>query len=239
MFDRIKSYFSSENKEEITAQELFKDKHIPKVTNEACKDCVLKGHGCVGKLIKSTDKLTSKEAANAEKCILDSEIQNYNPDKDTFFIIDDNEGMVSFLNDDMNYLEEQGVFSKEDINIISLSGSYAAFALDILQKRHQGLNIKWAIIDITLGGSIMTPEGNVKYNGVDVLSMILEYNPELEYIFYTGNNLNPYIKRNKELIDRFNEMTNKDIMDNVLFKTSRSIEDRRRFIAKRFFNKEI
>ena len=164
---------------------------------------------------------------------------NYNKKKDSILIIDDNEGMVSFIEDDMDFLNKTKVIKKDEINIISLSGNLAGFSFEIMQKKAKGLNIKWAIIDITLGGSVMTKEGNVKYTGVDVYEMLMEFNPEAKFVFYTGNNLNPYINANKKLIEQFKKVSGgKNIKEFVLFKTSMDMDTRRKYLTENLFNKE-
>lgn len=174
-----------------------------------------------------------------EQVYKDLDLHEFDPDKDTILIIDDNEGMVSFLEDDMEFLEEKGIVDLEEVNILGISGLHAAFTFEMLLEKYDCLNIKWAIIDITLGGSKMTPQGNLKYSGVDVFRMIHENNPEVVFFFYTGNSLNPYIHANKALMRQFKEITGEGIMDHVLFKTSMDMDDRRKYIAEVLFGKYI
>ena len=237
IFKKIKNIFNNifnVREDQLTASEIFKEKHKQR-NKVVCKNCPLISLGCD---INIMEEIYNKSIENG-KCFFEDELKNFDRDKDSFFIIDDNEGMVSFLEDDLYFLEESGVLNLKDINVISLSGNYSGFTFEVLQEKEKGLNIKWAIIDITLGGSIMTSKGNLKYTGIDVLEMILKYNPDVNYIFYTGNNLNPYIKRTRNMMDKFKKITNDDIENHVLFKTSLDMDDRRRYLAKKFFNKEI
>ncbi len=235
-FKKIISYLKKEDKKGLTSKDLFEDN---KKSSEYsfCGECPLKDKECSGKIISTLRKYKLPHSTN--NCMFDIELENFDKNKDTFFIIDDNEGMVSFLEDDVDYLDSKGVINKKDINILSLSGNHSAFIFEIMQDREKGLNIKWAIIDITLGGSIMTNKGNIKYTGVDVLVMILKYNPDVKFLFYTGNNLNPYIKRNKQLIDQFKEIAGEDINNYVLFKTSMDMSSRRSYIAKKLFGIDV
>ncbi len=230
----IDKIFNKKEEKGVTSETLFGDE--TETIEYCCDDCPLKGKDCSGKVI---NELRNNKLGIGDSCLFEEEIKQHDPDKDTFFIIDDNEGMVSFLEDDVEYFDKYKVLNAKDINILSLSGNHSAFVFELLQERLKGLNIKWAIIDITLGGSIMTEQGNIKYTGVDVLEMILKYNPEVNFLFYTGNNLNPYIKRNKKLINQFNNITGNNIEDYTLFKTSMDMQSRRKFIAERLFGKEI
>ncbi len=165
---------------------------------------------------------------NTEYNICDCNIQcsrPYNPELDTFLIIDDHQGVVSFLKDDINTLQEEG-FIKKDINIINVYGSQAAFCLEVFIEQNE-IKITKAIIDITLGGSVNTEDGNLRYTGVDVYGMCLKNNKDFEYTFYTGNNLNPYIKSNKVIIDKYKEISGgKELKDDSLFKTSLDMDSR-------------
>lgn len=181
----------------------------------------------------------SKEEKSLDyKKICKEYTKNFKPENDTILIIDDNKGMVSFLEEDFLFLEEEGKICLEDINILAVSGVCSGFIFEDILKEYNCLNIKWAIIDITLGGSKMTETGNLKLTGVDVFEMIYKKNKNFKFLFYTGNSLNPYIKENKRIIDQFKNITGKDISDNVLFKTSMDMDSRRNYIAKKMFNSE-
>lgn len=153
----------------------------------------------------------------------DFELAEIDLDKPIILVIDDNEGMVSFLCDD---LEEIFGNKLHSMSVLALSGRDAAFNLKKILTKYE-LNIKYAIIDITLGGSLVYKKHIFKYTGVDVFEMIYSRNKKLNYIFYTGNNLNMYIKSNKRLVELFYDITNEDIFDHVLFKTSLGMDDRR------------
>jgi len=153
--------------------------------------------------------------------------------KKTILLIDDNEGVVSFLKDDLEYFDEEGRIKLSDFNVLCISSKLAAFRYRILQQTHN-LNIKYAIIDITIGGSTMTADGNLKLNGVDIYCDMIDKNPDVNFLFYTGNNLNPYIKTNQILIDRFNAKNGDNINKYVLYKTSLDMDSRRKFISTKF-----
>jgi len=223
IFEKVKNIFKIEKEEDpLTAESLFPDKEVIK---HSCNGCGIKNY-CNGK----------GQASNL--CNYAIDLDGYDKNKDTILIIDDNEGVISFLMDDIEYLNEKDIIDLENINIITISGAHAAFTLELLYAKLERLSIKWAIIDITLGGSSMTENGNVKYTGVDVFEMINKNKNtpnEFKFLFYTGNNLNPYIKANERIINQFKEITGDDIKNYVLFKTSMDIERRRKYIIKHIF----
>jgi len=214
------------NKDEVksnTAASLFEndEKVIPKDTFCMYQD---KNGNC------------PREQDNTNVCRVLEE-HSFDNNKRSILIVDDNPGMVSFLKDDIEFIEHDNVINLSEYNLLTFDTPYAAFTFQKVQDMNNGLNIDYAILDITIGGSIMTPNGNIKYTGVDIYEMILKYNPDVKVIFYTGNQLNPYIKSNKKLIDQFSTITNgKKINDFILFKTSLDLDDRRKFFSD-FFNK--
>jgi len=225
MIKFIKNLFSNKDNEEnkeMTAECMFDNDEI-ETSNVDCNNCSIKSLCSDNNII--------------HECENSIDIGDYNPDLDTVLIIDDNEGMISFLMDDMDYFVDKGIIDKDKLNILPISGLHAAFSLKLLYEKLPRLNIKHAIIDITLGGSKMTKEGNIKYTGVDVFSMIYKNNPDFRFLFYTGNNLNPYIKSNEKLISQFKELTGGDIKKHVLFKTSMDISSRRKYIQECLFDK--
>jgi len=211
MLDFIKKLFiKTEKTESLTARELFVDD----------KEDIL--------------EYNPKDPNNIDKWNI-SLPKDFSKDKDTILIIDDNIGMVSFLIDDIEYFKEEGIIDN-DINIISIHSSHAVFKYEALQEKYNNLNIKWAIIDITFGGSVMSKDGNIIYTGVDVYKILKEHNKNFKFLFYTGNNLNPYIRSNSILIDKFKELSDgKDIMEDVLFKTSMDMDNRRKYIKDKLF----
>jgi len=205
---------------EMTSENLFKNKEY-KITSN-CENCVM----------KNKCKKVGNPSINCEYVV---DMDWFDFEKDTLLLIDDNAGVVSFLENDINYLDEIGSIKKEDINILSLSGNFAPFTLNVLYKKLEKLNIKWAIIDITLGSRKMTPDGIKTYTGVDVLEMINKNEKSFNYLFFTGNNLNPHIKANEILINQFKEFMDTDIMDKIVMKTSKDMKSRRKFFKENLF----
>jgi len=209
-------------KDTQTAEELFKDAEIIIKNKKICDECTFK------KLCREKER----DASYYCDWVVDI---NFDRNKKSILLIDDNEGMISFLKDDIEYLNDQELLDLNNLNLITMSGAHAAFNLEATQIKAGGLNISYAIIDITLGGTQITDRGTIKYTGVDVFEMIHNYNPDVKFIFYTGNNLNPHIQSNARLINQFKSIYGKNIKDFILFKTSMDIDDRREFISKKLF----
>jgi hypothetical protein len=214
--------FNKKKEIKLTEKQFFKTDHENKENN--CKNCPL-SYNC------------NHKKQSTENCEHAIDVSHIDFEKDVILLIDDNNGVISFLEDDIEYYKEEDIIP-EDLQVLSITGSYAAFSLELLMDKLKILKIKYAIIDITLGGSKQSLNGNVKYTGVDVFNMIYKNNPELKYIFYTGNNLNPYIKSNEALINKYYKITGKDIADSVLYKTSIDMDTRRKYVAEKLF-KEV
>jgi CheY-like chemotaxis protein len=216
---------NEDNEEEITAASLFDTDNKNNV-----KDCI-KEHKCENCKI-GTNNDTPLDVAISCKWAL--KLDDYNDSKPSILLVDDNPGIISFLLDDIESLDGTMINIK-DYNILTFDTINAAYNFEATQHKYHGLNIKYAILDLTLGGSIPTNDGPSKYTGVDIYQQIMIYNPEVKVLFYTGNNLNDYIRSNKKLIEQFNTITNgKDIKDYVLFKTSLDLNGRREYFGKWF-----
>lgn len=168
-------------------------------------------------------------------------IKKFNLDfsKDSILIIDDNAGVVSFLVDDLIELNKEEKINLQNYNIIKIDSQFAAFILEASLLKYKDLNIKYAIIDITLGGSIKTTNGVVKYNGVDVFKMLYDIHPDLKFIFYTGNNLNTYISANNELIKKFKNIYGDSIDNYIIHKSELNMDERQKEIITRLFTSSI
>lgn len=164
-------------------------------------------------------------------------IDNKDLSKPGILIIDDNPGIVSFLEDDFEVLDEEGKINIEDYNIFSFTSKSAGYMVMATIRKYGNLNIQYAIIDITLGGTINTTEKIIKLTGVDILEILLEMNPNLKYIFYTGNLMNHYIKPIANIMKQYKEITGKDITDDILFKTELNMKDRQRYILEELLEK--
>jgi len=233
MLNKIKSFFMKkkengfdENKE-VSCDEntLFKDEKI--ILKGTCTDCIFKDY--------------CKDSGNwSEICdFIEKLPEDWDDKKETILIIDDNEGLVSFLWDDIQYIHEKGVIDKNKYNFLLISGKYAAFKFKVLQEKYKKLNIKFAIIDINFGGTNVSTKGNIKYTGIDVFESIQKYNKNFSYIFFTGNKLNAYIKSNQRIIEKFEKLTGESISEHVLFKASVDMDSRRKLLIELFFDRRF
>lgn len=160
----------------------------------------------------------------------------FDRNKPSILIIDDNPGLVSFLKDDIESIFDKNRLDIDNFNIIEFTSKFAAYNFIATHQYFDGLNIKYAIIDITLGGSVQTYNGNIRLTGVDVFNEIYrKVGEELKFVFYTGNQLNPYIKSNRDLIDQFKNIYHDNIIDHVLYKTTMSMDKRRESLNKILF----
>ena len=217
----------------IWAQNFFKieeDRMTEEFLFTPRKDKIVKEYTC--SLNSMCHNHNSKDVCHIEV----EKADHFDFNKDTILIIDDNEGMISFLKDDLDYITDLPCCSSvKALNLLAISGRDAAFNFDKICNEVGDLRIKYAIIDITYGGTRITPSGIIKNTGVDVFEKIYANNKDFKFIFYTGNNLNPYIKANKKLIEQFYNLTGKDIKDFVLFKTSLDMDNRRTYIKDKLF----
>jgi hypothetical protein len=220
MFDWFKKILRKKEIDTLTSEYIFGDKKDKEVVPN-CDDCVFKSY------CKDKNNITME-------CNYVIDLKNFDEDKDAILLVDDHEGLISFLKDDFDFILDE--LNIDDLNIITISGKNAGFNFEAIFKKNPNLNIKYAVIDITLGGTRMTTNGIQKYTGVDIFEYIYKKNKQLKFLFYTGNNLNTYIKSNKKIVDQFYKITNKHIKQYVLFKTSMSIDDRRDKLIKMLFN---
>lgn len=173
-----------------------------------------------------------------EKCMWIQPQKEFDKNKPTILIIDDHPGMISFLEDDMECMAKYDIIDLDSYNFITFTGQNAVYHFLATDNYYNGLNVEVAIIDLTFGGSVITETGSVRYTGIEVFERIYSYNKDVKYLFYTGNSLNSYIKSNNEMIVKFNNITGDDILKHILFKSSKSLIDRRKYFAKVLFNVE-
>ena len=172
---------------------------------------------------------------DGEKNFLTQNLDDVDFTKPGILIIDDNEGICSFIEDDLEELDDNGVLNLDDYNVFVFYGIMCAYDLMATIQKYPNMNIQKAIIDITYSGTVETHNGNIKLNGVDVFEILYELNPNLQYLFYTGNQMNDHIKIIGKLMRKYTNITSKKITDNILFKTQFSMNDRRKYITEHIF----
>lgn len=217
---RLFDFFRKDKKENKTAESIFKDSKEADIVKKTCNECN----------VRDICKLHNKNSPNY-LCGFTQRLNDFDFNKPSILLFDDNMGVISVLEDDLQELEKEGFIKLEDYNILKFSTQHAAFQLQATIKAYQGLNIELAIFDITLGGGVYEEDlGNVVLDGVDTFKAVSDYNQNLKYIFFTGNKLNPYINKNKEIIEKYKKYTGEDIQDHILYKASLSPEDRKEYI---------
>ena len=217
-------FFDFFKKEEhsITAEQLFKSDKKQNIEVDYCENCKVKST-CMASYTGKPDYL----------CNFVQELPDYNPDKDSILLFDDNEGVVSFLYDDLVELNEDGQIVLANYNVLKFTGEFAAFSLLASLRPYKGLRIKIAVFDITIGGGVYNDGvGNIILDGVDAFIAVKEYNEDLIFSFFTGNKLNPYVHKNQEIIEKYKKATNNDIIDSVVYKTSLSFKDRQNLLKR-------
>ena len=224
---KLFNMFSTEEKEDkLTAASLFEESTEDKSKVRPC-DTTNNKKGCK---VCNLGKNKQEKLNLTIQCEWILDLPDYDSSKPSILVVDDNPGIISFMIDDIEALDGKAL-NIDDYNILTFDTVNAAYHFEATQHKYSGLNIKYAILDLTLGGSIITEDGPVKYTGVDIYQQILIYNPEVKVLFYTGNNLNEYIKSNKKIIEQFSELTDgKKIKDYVLFKTSLDLYGRRKYL---------
>lgn len=228
MLSKIKKLFGFSNDEVsshelLTAKNLFDDSDILEIDKGSETNLNFCG-------MNSTEKTVDVNVNSKQFKELFVEQPNFDKNKNSILIIDDNPGIISFMKDDIENLDKYGV-NIDDYNIITFTTKMAAYQFEVTQRYYGGLNIQYAIIDLTLGGTLFSNKGNVKYTGIDVLQQIMVYNPEVKYLFYTGNSLNKAVNTTEYMLNQFKKLTGNNIYKYILFKTSLDSNDRKEFIA--------
>lgn len=171
-----------------------------------------------------------------KNCNWIQKLENFDPKKQTILLIDDNPGVVSFLRDDIETIFKRNDIDPDTYNILEFTSNNAVYKFIATHQFYGDLNITKAIIDITYGGSVQTNNGNIRLTGVDVFKLLQKSKNNFKFIFYTGNQLNPYIKSNKLIMDEFKDLYHENIIEHVLYKTSMNMDERIHFFEKRLFD---
>ena len=139
---------------------------------------------------------------------------DYDTNKKTILIMDDREEIISSVLDDLAALDNTNNFFLEDYNILTVSSKMAGFSvLDILEKAPK-IEIKFALLDVILGGKKNIDGKRKMVDGVDVALAIWEKFPNADILFFSGciieTNDDPFSFKNK-----FDKYTDDD-MNNYL-----------------------
>jgi len=211
-----------------------------------------------GNFTKKPEKYDINDFIEKEKCICDKckngevcythvngmyideieiheHVYDYKDNHKNLLLIDDNSGMISFLKEDIKHVTSK--LNIDNLNLFTFDGPSAVFELEVFLLKNPNIKFNYAIIDLTFGGRRTLKSGrNIVYTGIDVLNIINSRQNGTKFILFTGNSLNPSIKSNKALVDKFYKENGYDLMDVILFKTSVDMDMRREELEKRLFN---
>jgi hypothetical protein len=148
-------------------------------------------------------------------------------------LLDDNEGILSLLEDDLYVLDDEGKINIDDYCIVKFSGILAIFDyLPFLRKNYK--HIQGGIFDLTIGGVLRYNEENIRLTGMDAI--YANYLKGIKRnIIFTGNTLNPNIQSNNEVLKQYEKITERNLLDDVIFKTSFDDDERRTLIYDKIF----
>ena len=159
--------------------------------------------------------------------------KDYDCNKPTIILVDDNVTMMSILDDDLAYLDKEHSISIKDYNVLKFSTNMAGFLYEDFLNM-ENIQVSFAILDITLNGSRLCNGINVELDGVDLAISTWKRFPTANIVFYTGNTLNSHIKKIGDMRDKFKDFRFESIDKYVIHKTSKSMKDRRNFLVKFF-----
>ncbi len=143
---------------------------------------------------------------------------DYKIGKKNLLIVDDKEGIISSVLNDLKVLnEEHIIFDLDDYNIIALHTNMAGFnVLEVLTKA-PGIEINYALLDIVLGGKKIVNGKRKMVDGVDVAIEIWKKFPTAEILFFSGCMIG-YDEIPLNFKTKFDTFTNDDMNDYILSK---------------------
>lgn len=159
---------------------------------------------------------------------------DFDSNKDSILLIDENKAITNILIDDLKDLEKKYNFNMNNYNLIVVAGPNSALNFEQLYKSYKNLNIKYAIIGITSGGEKIVRGKYVKLSGIDVFDLLCRHDKNLKCLFYVQS-LNYNIKSIKQKIDRFKRIVGEDLKGYVLQNIYKSTEERQNEILNRLF----
>jgi len=180
-------------------------------------------------------QIENKERTSQKKLIPDLDLSGINWDKKVILVLDDEELVNFFLEEDLKYFSNIGSKVATNINlnqneldllsmadknglkdflmnfeynkysIINVTTDYAAYSLRLNLKHIK--RVDYAILDISLGGTLLEDSGSTRscLNGIDSARDLFTLNPNIRLMFYTGNDLGKYSPISKQFKDYFSE----------------------------------
>jgi transcription termination factor Rho len=206
-----------ENKEDVIKKEIKKQNEIiDKILLNPCEVCEFSG-----------SYNTSKEDHN--KFMLE---KFGVVDKPVFIIIDDNEGIISYILDTINDIFSENNINPKNYKIVTFSGVNAIYSyLGFLKEYNK--YIFGGIFDLTIGGIKRFQGMNIRLNGLDAIYASNKLGIK-KFILFTGNTINPKIRENKIVLERYKNIIKRDIKEDLIFKSDFN-NDLKRIIYEKFF----
>jgi CheY-like chemotaxis protein len=145
------------------------------------------------------------------------DLLNYDPNKKSILIVDDNIGITNMIEDDLEILNDKHEcdFKIQDFNILIFTTKNAIFNLRNVIKTHNITNIVFGIFDINIGGAVHTDKyGNIIYDGIDGYYFAQKLNTDMKHIFLTANNLKTHINKISVAKEKYKWISGEDLKDN-------------------------
>jgi len=206
MINIFKKLFNKNKSKKNNETEKFKEIELLKkyTFNDYCNQCQFQ-------------KSCNKECENWQI--------NFDKNKKTFIIVDDNSGIISLIKHYLEELSNEEKINLNEWNIISFTGEQTGiFFLKFLYK-HKIENLKAALIDITYGNILRIDNINIKVNGIQLAYIMSTKYKNVKFYFYTGNTLNKYVKSQKLIRDFYKKFFNKEIDEKIINKINTSEEE--------------
>jgi hypothetical protein len=176
------------------------------------------------------NEISNQNETNPDQNNVDSQIDwlinngwtdSYDVDKKTILIMDDREAIISSMMDDLYSLDDQeSEFNLNSYNILKIHSKMAGFQVfDILEKAPL-IEIKYALLDIILGGKKVIDGKRTMVDGVDVAIAIWDKFETAEILFFSGCIIESDSRDIFNFKDKFEEYTGDNIENYILPKDS-------------------
>jgi hypothetical protein len=176
------------------------------------------------------NEISNQNETNPDQNNVDSQIDwlinngwtdSYDVGKKTILIMDDREAIISSMMDDLYSLDDQeSEFNLNSYNILKIHSKMAGFQVfDILEKAPL-IEIKYALLDIILGGKKVIDGKRTMVDGVDVAIAIWDKFETAEILFFSGCIIESDSRDIFNFKDKFEEYTGDNIENYILPKDS-------------------
>ena len=159
---------------------------------------------------------------NHVDCTLYKDIKTYgNKDSDkSILIVDDLDFVYKLYHTDFNMIKRE--FNKDilsDFSIKFATGNKSGFIA--LNEIDNNPNIKFALLDITLGSITKNKKGEyIELDGIDIALYLLDKIPDVKFLFISGHTLNRMNPKMNYYYKKFEEKTGLKIDKFYLYKNT-------------------